>query len=1183
MSEKKWYKISLFVGICVLINYAGKIFAQNLQLPLFLDSFGTVVAAYVLGPLCGAMVGMTVNIIYGILYSWTYIFYAVVSAIVAVTVGICARKGYLKNLFGTLSISFLTTILSVVLSVPFNYMYFDGYTNNKWGDGVINALERMGFNPIISHCAGEFYLDFLDKVITIVLLFLLIRFYKSRKKVQKNAVIGILLCLTLGASLFQGMGAAVSVHAKEKKEVQEENNYNTYLQTIYGRENGIPGGCANDIVQTNDGVLWIGTYGGLYRYNGSEFRWVDEYESVKTVNCLYTDEEGRLWVGTNDSGVSIFINESIANVVSEKEGLSSDSVRCITQSSDGEYYVGTSSELSVVTLSGGLSVKRTISEVTYAESIDADKNGNVAVVADEGKLFLIQGGKVTASYQPLDESAYVCCLFQDELLYVGTSKNQIDVYSVQGETLEYQKSITCGELSNINSLYPYEDTIFVCADNGVGYIEKKKEFQAVEMKQFNSSIDHMLVDYQGNLWFTSSRLGVLRMCKSIFRDIHYEAAEDEKIVNAVTEWQGQLYIGTDKGLKIVDTKTGAGVTNEWTELLSDARIRSFMVDRKGNLWACTTGKGAIEIEKNGQYTIYNSENGVSSDKIRTTIELKNGDILAAGDAGLTYIKGGKVLQNIGEKDGLLNPKMLCTLELEDGTILAGTDGNGIEVIKDGKVSAKYGKAEGLSSEVILRMVADEDGGGVFIVTSNSICYMESDRSIRILDNFPYFNNYDLVENKNGMLFVPGSAGIYVVDKKDLLDGKEVEYQLLNSKSGLENALTPNAWNYVDQDENLYFSTDNGVTCMNLNHYNASTRSYRMQMKSVEIDGARHSVKRGEPLYVERGAETIEIFPEIINYSVYKPYVSVYLEGYDKAPKVMQQGELSSVIYTNLPVGSYTFHLAVLDSKDQSVQVESTYQIIKKAEIYDNWWFMLYMVAVFAIAVTYLTWLVFHTQVQRTLNIQKRELELVKKQLEMGNETVLTIARTVDAKDVNTSQHSARVAEYSVMIGKELGFDEQKCSELKRAALLHDIGKIGIPDRILNKPERLTDEEYKEMKSHVVKGGEILKSFTLIDNIEEGALYHHERYDGKGYVHGLKGEEIPLNARIIGIADAFDAMTANRVYRKKLDMDFVLGELKKGRGTQFDPQLTDIMLHLIETGQIDMQRLYDNANVKEEEE
>ena len=185
------------------------------------------------------------------------------------------------------------------------------------------------------------------------------------------------------------------------------------------------------------------------------------------------------------------------------------------------------------------------------------------------------------------------------------------------------------------------------------------------------------------------------------------------------------------------------------------------------------------------------------------------------------------------------------------------------------------------------------------------------------------------------------------------------------------------------------------------------------------------------------------------------------------------------------------------------------------------------------------------------------------------------SRTVDAKDVNTSQHSARVAEYSVLIAEELGYDEKSKEQLRKAALLHDIGKIGIPDRILNKPERLTDEEYAIMKSHVVKGAEILKSFTLIEHVEEGALYHHERYDGKGYVHGLKGEEIPLNARIIGIADTFDAMTANRVYRKQLDMDYVLNELEKGRGTQFDPELVDIMLRLIADGKIDIQSLYEN--------
>ena len=223
-----------------------------------------------------------------------------------------------------------------------------------------------------------------------------------------------------------------------------------------------------------------------------------------------------------------------------------------------------------------------------------------------------------------------------------------------------------------------------------------------------------------------------------------------------------------------------------------------------------------------------------------------------------------------------------------------------------------------------------------------------------------------------------------------------------------------------------------------------------------------------------------------------------------------------------------------------------------------------------------------------LHYYRKELESeIKKQKkkvsDLSFQAMITIAHTIDLKDRYGEGHSLRVALYSREIARRLGWTVEELENLYNVALLHDIGKIGIPDRILNKPERLTDEEYKEMKSHVVKGGEILKSFTLIDNIEEGALYHHERYDGKGYVHGLKGEEIPLNARIIGIADAFDAMTANRVYRKKLDMDFVLGELKKGRGTQFDPQLTDIMLHLIETGQIDMQRLYDNANVKEEEE
>lgn len=143
------------------------------------------------------------------------------------------------------------------------------------------------------------------------------------------------------------------------------------------------------------------------------------------------------------------------------------------------------------------------------------------------------------------------------------------------------------------------------------------------------------------------------------------------------------------------------------------------------------------------------------------------------------------------------------------------------------------------------------------------------------------------------------------------------------------------------------------------------------------------------------------------------------------------------------------------------------------------------------------------------------------------------------------------------------------TNIRQIGLLHDIGKIGVPDSILSKPKKLTEEEYNIMKTHVDIGGEILKDFTHIKNVADGAKYHHERYDGKGYNTGLKGEEIPLTARIIGLADAFDAMTSNRVYRKAISMDHVIDELKKGKGTQFDPSLVDILLGLIGSGRIDV--------------
>lgn len=175
----------------------------------------------------------------------------------------------------------------------------------------------------------------------------------------------------------------------------------------------------------------------------------------------------------------------------------------------------------------------------------------------------------------------------------------------------------------------------------------------------------------------------------------------------------------------------------------------------------------------------------------------------------------------------------------------------------------------------------------------------------------------------------------------------------------------------------------------------------------------------------------------------------------------------------------------------------------------------------------------------------------------------TLAMTIDAKDKYTNGHSTRVAKYSRMIAERIGYSTEDLQTIYYMGLLHDIGKIGIADTIINKDGKLTDEEFAEIKKHPEIGYGILKNITEIPDIEKGARYHHERYDGRGYPDGLKGVEIPLFARIIAVADSYDAMTSKRSYRDVLPQDYVRNELIKGKGSQFDPALADIMVKMMD--------------------
>ncbi|MBQ3325948.1 HD-GYP domain-containing protein [Candidatus Saccharibacteria bacterium] len=198
--------------------------------------------------------------------------------------------------------------------------------------------------------------------------------------------------------------------------------------------------------------------------------------------------------------------------------------------------------------------------------------------------------------------------------------------------------------------------------------------------------------------------------------------------------------------------------------------------------------------------------------------------------------------------------------------------------------------------------------------------------------------------------------------------------------------------------------------------------------------------------------------------------------------------------------------------------------------------------------------------RRQLDMLRSREELSKKMLA---ETASALAEAIDAKDSYTNGHSNRVAKYSRMIAQVAGKSQQLCDEIYLIALLHDVGKIGIPNAIINKNGKLTNEEYDIIKTHPAKGNEILKKISSSPNLAIGAHYHHERYDGKGYPEGLKGEEIPEIARIIACADAYDAMASKRSYRDVLPRNVIRAEFEKNLGTQFDPKFGQIMLHLID--------------------
>lgn len=1157
-SEKKIIHKILIMAACILIDYLGKYAAMRFQFPIWLDVIGICVASYFVGTAGGIAVGVVNNLLFGFAdpYSMPY---ALTSAAVAAIIGFSVRKGYFDELAKAAISSFWIGALSVLISTPINLFMRGGYSGNMWGDALFDMLEWSGMPAAICAIADEMIVEIVDKQICVLIAFGLIQIIIRRKRRAKPQAASLIALLLTAGVLSACVSGGTWVSAKEN----DDGIADHFTAEIYNNSTGTMSSEANVIAETEDGYIWIGSYAGLTRYDGKDFEFIRD-GGIAGVTCMLTDSRGRLWIGTNDSGIARYEN-GVFTFFTEDDGLPVSSVRSFAETEDGEVYVGTTDKICVI--DGSDSIRTVSQDITYVISMESC-GGLLVGVENNGMLFALDGDGQPAELDAEIEGLFCNCVKRTSYgLLLGADGKDVYILEADGNRVRIAGGMRTTIADVIAIEEDKEGRIWLCAEAGLGFFDLNGVFHQKYYENFDYSFEWIHADYQGNIWVASSRYGVMKLSKSQFVNLFAQLGAPSLVVNAVVSYQGYYYCGTDNGLVILDEEGGRCIENELTKRLEGVRIRCLMTDSEDRLWICSySDNGLMCYDGSGNIEIYNVQRkNMTSDRARCAIELQDGTIVSGTADGINFIRDGEVVGTITTKDGLANSQILCLLEGEDGVVYAGSDGGGLYAISEQKLTGVYTTKDGLSSNVILRTVPYD--GGYIVVTSNALCYMKD--GIRVLKNFPYFNNFD-VKTDGDTAYVISSAGIYVADAAALCAGEELHYMRYSANEGLTSGLIANSWNDLDEDGVLYFCCNSGVTCFYARQEKQEV-DYRYGITSVLCDGEVIACDYGQ-YRLPANAKRIVLSASVRNYALSDVKVRFYIEGIDEEPQIYSYQELEPVQLSNLPAGKYRIHFQLMDSADDIVLQEQTYTLVKEMQIWEHTWFKVYLIVVCVELIIFATWTVViminNSKRKEVLEKLRRELEeKVNEQTEeirmQQIQTVTALSEAVDAKDRYTSGHSKRVAEYARMLAARMGKSAEEQEEIYRAGLLHDVGKIRIPEFVINKPGKLTTEEYELVKVHPVTGYHILKGISGGSMIAQAARCHHEWYDGTGYPNGLRGSDIPEVARIIGVADAYDTMASNRSYRKVLAQDIVRSEIEKGKGRQFDPAVADIMLEMID--------------------
>ncbi len=1011
------------------------------------------------------------------------------------------------------------------------------------------------------------------------------RFNFGRKKIV------ILFSVVLYALSLLGPGT-VRVHADEQEQHKISSYFldairdNTNLSmTVYDASNGLMNSSANAIAETKDGVIWVGISNGLVRYDGRSFERIDPAGNISNVLSLYTDSSDRLWVGTSYSG-AVVLSGNDAKAYDRTSGLESLSVKAIAEDKNGNIYLGTNAGIGVVAAKDGrlsMMADERIADKSIRE-FKKSAQGVVYALTASGDVVLISDGTVTAFFSADNFLGQITAILPDPEkpnAFYAADGGQGDIHycSIEGDELIFD--IAFEDISQVNTIEFIDGAFWIGNEYGVMIVFF--DGAVTGFPRLSNSVENILVDYQGNIWCSSSQRGVIKITADRFFDfydyLNYGFDHYKPIVSAVAVLGDRLYLSestrsseiysniNDPGRMVfkdscaieyaVDTK-GERISQSSDTLdylLGDISVHSYTTDSLGRVWICGLGDYPL-ICYNGKYAeVYSVSDGLPSDNVNMIIERADGSFAAACEGGLALISDNKV-GNVCTKDSFMGAEPVTLAENAAGELVIGTDGEGLFILGNDGLT-HISTADGLPSDVVLRVKKDRTLDTVWIIAGDSVAYMNSDRKITTVSEFPYTDNYDLFENDKGDIWVLGSNGIYVAPKSALLENKAIDAIHYGLDNGLPFPVTPNSYSCLTDDGNLYIAGQKGIIKVNINDDIRYYDTVKMSIPYVDADGTKVYPDADGTFVLDHGVKRLTVYSYVCNYTLTEPVITYRLDGFEDAENTVSGSGSIQAVYTNLKGGEYSFTVNLSDIQNGYKSAVSV-KIVKKLALYEQLWFKIAAGAAAVAAVATAIALYYRHKIK----IYSRKAEENKT---LVREIVEAFAKVIDMKDKYTNGHSTRVAEYTVMLARELGIDEETVDKYRNIALMHDIGKVGVPVDVLNKPGKLSDDEYHIIQTHSPMGYDTLKGISIMPDLAEGARSHHERPDGKGYPRGLKGDEIPRVAQIIAVADTFDAMYSNRPYRKRMNFEKAVSIIQENSGTQFETDVVDAFTRLVEKG------------------